>query len=269
MAIGSMYSRISGSRLSALFIRWLGVLDLHTHIRLRSILAFFETHIRSGATYRILEIGCGDGINAFELARLAERAGASLHYRGVDIDPQCIEKARQMSQALGLQDQIEFLQMDAGNIASLAAEPSDILILADVLEHVEAPEKLLADLRPTLGENSICLISVPTRLYERVFGAAFHRKVGHVRSGYRLEELNALFAEVGGKLIAHRYSTGLLSNLGCALYYRLPATRLAIALKAILLSPFRLLDLYNSPAVSCSLFAAYSFRMTPNCHKHS
>ncbi|MEN6338298.1 MAG: class I SAM-dependent methyltransferase [Phycisphaerales bacterium] len=258
MPIGSMYSRISGSRLSALIIRHLGVLDLHTHLRLRPLLAFAANQIHPGKTYRVLEIGCGDGVNGLELARLAGQRGAILHYRGIDIDPQCIERARRIAQTLGLEDHIQFSRMEAGDVASFAAEPSDILILADVLEHVDDPERLLRDLRPALAEDSLCLVSVPTPNYERVFDSSFHRKVGHVRSGYRLEELNSLFAGVGGRLIAHSYSTGLLGSLGCAVYYRLPATRGAVAAKSLLLSPFRLLDLYNSPSVSCSLFAAYS-----------
>jgi 2-polyprenyl-3-methyl-5-hydroxy-6-metoxy-1,4-benzoquinol methylase len=260
MPIGSAYSHISGSRLSALGIRCLGALDLHTHLRLRPILRFFRDHVQSGSSYRVLEIGCGDGINAFELAKLARRQGVSLSYCGADIDPDGLEKAKRLARELRLENNLEFVQVNADDIASLSTEPWDIVILADILEHIEAPQALLKNVRPMLGNKGICLASVPTPNYERIFGASFHQKVGHVRSGYRLEELNALFAEIGGRMICHRYNTGLISNLGCAIYYRTPATRRATALKALLLSPFRMLDFYNGPAVSCSLFAAYCFK---------
>jgi hypothetical protein len=138
------------------------------------------------------------------------------------------------------------------------------VILADILEHVEDPAALLKDLRPMLRDRTVCLVSVPTHSYRRIFGASFHKKVGHVRSGYDLQGLNALFATIDGRMIDHRYSTGLVSNLGCALYYRLPGNRWATAAKALALSPFRYLDLYNSPTVSCSLFAAYSFERGPD-----
>ncbi|UCD49529.1 MAG: class I SAM-dependent methyltransferase [Phycisphaerales bacterium] len=257
MPIGSAYSRISGNRLSALVIRCLGTLDLHTHLRLKPILGFFRDHVQAGSSCRVLEVGCGDGVNAFELARLARREGVTLSYLGLDIDPEGLEKARRLAQVLELDRDLQFLRSDASHIASLGAEAWDMVILADVLEHIEAPEALLRDIRPALRTGGLCLVSVPTPNYERVFGSAFHQKIGHVRSGYRIEELNALFAEIGGRVICHSYSTGLISRLGCAVYYRTPATRRVTALKAILLSPFRVLDFYNGPRVSCSLFAAY------------
>lgn len=259
MPIGSMYSCVSRSKVSGLVIRCLGVLDLHTHIRLRPILGFFREHIQPGSSCRVLDIGCGDGINAFEFAKRAKGKGVLFDYCGIDVDPKGLQKAKQMAKTLGLEDHLEFLSVNAQEIASLSVEPSDFVVLADVLEHVETPQTLLKNVRPMLSDNGVCLVSVPTHNYERIFGASFHRHVGHIRSGYRLEELNALFATIGGRLICHSYSTGFVSNLGCAVYYRLPATRHVTALKALLLSPFRLLDIYNSPTVSCSLFAAYSF----------
>jgi len=259
MPIGNSYSRTSSNRLSALTIRCLGVLDLHTHIRLKPLLSFFRSHAQAGSSCRVLEIGCGDGAIAFELAKLARRKGVALRYRGVDIAPEHLQKAKQLAQELDLEDCLEFLQTTAEDIGSLPAEPPDLVILADILEHVRDPEMLLKDLRPMLHDSSVCLVSVPTCNYERVFGTSFHKKVGHLRSGYDLEELNALFAAIGGRVTCHRYSTGLVSNLGCALYYRIPGNRYVTALKALALSPFRFLDFYNSPAVSCSLFAAYSF----------
>jgi len=257
MPIGSAYWRISGSKLSALLIRCLGTLDLHTHLRLRPILDFFRNYADAGSSCRVLEIGCGDGVNAFELARLARRQGVTLSYCGLDIDPTGLEKARQLAQVLELDRDLQFLRSDANGVRSLGAEPWDIVILADVLEHLEAPEVLLRDIGPVLRAGAFCLVSVPTPHYERVFGTAFHRKLGHVKSGYRLEELDALLAQIGGDRVCHRYTTGFLSRLGCAVYYRTPTTRILTALKAVLLSPFRLLDFCNGPGVSCSLFAAY------------
>lgn len=259
MPIGDSYSHISTNRLSALIIRRLGALDLHTHIRLKPLLDFFESHVQTGSRCRVLEIGCGDGINAFELAKLARRKGVALHYRGIDMALQHLQKARRLAQELDLEACLEFLHTTAEEIGSLPTEPADMVILADILEHIEAPEALLRGLKPLLGDHALCLVSVPTPNYERVFGASFHKRVGHVRSGYHLEELNTLFAAIGGREIGHRHSTGWVSSIGCALYYRMPETRYAIALKALALSPFRFLDFYNSPAVSCSLFAAYAF----------
>ncbi len=259
MPIGDVYAHVSSNRLSRWGLRCLGAFDLHTHIRLKPMLDFFANHIRAGSRCRVLEVGCGDGVNAFEFAKLAQQRRVTLRYCGIDITAARLERARQLARQLHLETCTEFLQIDAARIDALPAEPVDLLVLADVIEHIEDPEGLLRSLRPKLAEQAICLVSVPTPLYERVFGAAFHRKVGHVRSGYDLKELNALFATIGGRLTAHRYSTGLPSNLGCALYYRMPANRWAIMLKTLGLLPFRYLDLYNSPSVSCSLFAAYSF----------
>lgn len=265
MPIGSAYSHISRNKLSALVVRSLGALDLHTHLRLRPVFSFLRDYVKAGARYRVLEIGCGDGVIAFELAKLARHAKASFSYRGVDVDSKGLERARQLAHGLRLDDTLEFLEADAADVTPLQQGPWDIVILADILEHLETPENLLRSIRPLLGKGGICLVSVPTPRYERVFGGSFHRKVGHVRSGYRLDELNALFAKIGGHTICHKYSTGLLSSLGCAVFYRTPATPRLTAAKAILLSPWRLLDFGNGPRVSCSLFAAYRFEPRADC----
>lgn len=259
MPIGDSYSHMSRGKVSALIIRYLGTPDLHTHLRLKPILTFFRKEIHARSSWRVLEVGCGDGVSGFELLKLAQRQKVPLRYTGIDINAELLQKARTLAGKLDVDDAMDFLCVEAENVRSLATEPPDVIVLGDIIEHLKAPDALLRDLRPLLPDHGVCLVSVPTHNYEKVFGAAFHQKVGHVRSGYHLEELNALFATIGGRPIGHRYNTGLIGNLGCAIYYRLPGNRYATALKALALSPFRLLDFYNGPRVSCSLFAAYAF----------
>jgi 2-polyprenyl-3-methyl-5-hydroxy-6-metoxy-1,4-benzoquinol methylase len=260
MPIGSMYSRISRNWLSALILRHMGAFDLHTHIRLKPILSFFRDRALSRPHWQILEVGCGDGINAFELLRLAQRKQVSFHYHGTDIDSQALARARDLARELDVEGSLSFSQVSAKDIATLSMQSPDIVILADVLEHMADPEAFLKELKPMLHDDSVCLISVPTHNYKRFFGRSFHRTVGHVTDGYHIRELNALLATIGGRLICHSYSTGLLSNLGCGVYYRIPKNRYVTPVKALLLSPFRVLDFYNGPRVSCSLFGAYGFQ---------
>jgi len=173
-----------------------------------------------------------------------------------------VNKASALTKKLGLEGHIKFFRTDANEYPCNYTNyfDIDIVLLIDILEHIENPADMLEKLRPKLKKKSLCLVSVPTYNYERFFGKVFHKKAGHVRQGYILQELNNLFEKIGGRMIYYKYNTGLISNLGCAIYYRsISDNKYLTALKSLALYPFRFLDFYNNDRVSSSLFAAYSF----------
>lgn len=231
------------------FIRRFGTLDLHTHLRLRPLLRIFDSLPRAPLT--AVEVGCGSGINLIELARRRPLQGV-----GFDTDLRAIREARRLAAAMQLPG-LRFERSRRDGRAVLP--PADLVLLMDVLEHVADPAGLLRYCADALNPGGALLISVPTPAFPRVFGRAQHAALGHRVDGYALAQLQAL-VPAGFTLESHRYSTGALAALACAVFYRLqaraPGSRALLALR-LPLHLARMVDRFNGPHVSCSLFAVF------------
>lgn len=151
---------------------------------------------------RVLDIGCSDG----SFAAAARALGH--HVVGVDL-----------TKHDGVMDRVdEFVEADLGDgLPDEFGDGFDIVVLADVLEHVAEPERLLADAVGRLRPGGVALISVPNfaHWYPRVRVAAgrfdYDRRGildrGHVRFFTR-RSLERLLARTGLRIV-HRGVTGL------------------------------------------------------------
>jgi 2-polyprenyl-3-methyl-5-hydroxy-6-metoxy-1,4-benzoquinol methylase len=100
---------------------------------------------------RLLDIGCGEGFN------LAAAAKAGLNGSGVDFTLDGIRAFHpELQDAVRVGDAYEILDQ-----LIQAGEKFDICILQHVLEHVLAPEQLMAHLGRILSENGVLIITVP------------------------------------------------------------------------------------------------------------
>jgi 2-polyprenyl-3-methyl-5-hydroxy-6-metoxy-1,4-benzoquinol methylase len=111
-----------------------------SHARIAQMLA----HRKPG---RVLDLGCASG----ELAAVLRKQGH--HVTGVDV-----------TEVEGVRDQVdEFVlrDLDQGLGDALLGQRFDIVLAADVLEHVRAPEVLLADARHVLAPGGAVLACVP------------------------------------------------------------------------------------------------------------
>ncbi|MFZ6004963.1 MAG: methyltransferase domain-containing protein [Actinomycetota bacterium] len=97
---------------------------------------------------RILDLGCADGFVASGLRQLGHRV------TGVD-----------MVARPGVKDRLdEFVEADLDHGLPLAladGKPFDLVVAADVLEHVRDPESLLRELHDVLAPDGRVLVSVP------------------------------------------------------------------------------------------------------------
>ncbi len=97
---------------------------------------------------RVLDLGCADGFVAEHLRVQGH------HVTGVDV------LARS-----GVKERVDVFveaDLDSGLPPSVAeAEPFDVVLAADVLEHVRDPEALLRDVRDVLATDGRVLVSVP------------------------------------------------------------------------------------------------------------
>jgi 2-polyprenyl-3-methyl-5-hydroxy-6-metoxy-1,4-benzoquinol methylase len=99
---------------------------------------------------RILDVGCGNGSHlALPLAR------RGFEVTGIDIDARSIEHAKQLAKDL---PNAAFI---CGDVARLKAGHFEVVILAEVLEHMTKPRVLLADSAEHLAEGGVMIVTVP------------------------------------------------------------------------------------------------------------
>jgi tRNA (mo5U34)-methyltransferase len=79
-----------------------------------------------------LDIGCNAGYYSFELARRNARV------TGIDVDPHYLRQARWAAKALGLEDAVEFRQMQVYDLAS-EAQNFDLVLFMGVFYHLRYP----------------------------------------------------------------------------------------------------------------------------------
>lgn len=160
------------------------------------------------ASIRVLDVGCGNG--SMLALPLAQRG---FQVTGIDIDERSIEHAKQLAKE---HPNATFV---CGDVAELKTGKFDVVILAEVLEHMTEPHTLLADSAKHLNESGIVIITVPngygefeidSRLFHllrlqrivdalaknnrEIVAATDNHESGHVQSFTR-RRLRRLFAE--------------------------------------------------------------------------
>lgn len=105
---------------------------------------------RDASSVRVLDVGCGNGS---QLALpLAQRG---FQVTGIDVDARSIEHAKQLAKDL---PRASFV---CGDVAELKAGDFEVVILAEVLEHMMEPRALLAESAKHLSEDGIVIVTVP------------------------------------------------------------------------------------------------------------
>jgi SAM-dependent methyltransferase len=100
---------------------------------------------------RILDVGCGSG---YAVTRFLGSADDEV--LGIDLHPPNIEYANAHFRRTGL----GFECRDAASLVH-SRETFDVIVLADVLEHLDKPADLLAECRRLLAADGLLLVSIP------------------------------------------------------------------------------------------------------------
>jgi len=146
--------------------------------RLRFVCSAVESAFpgKAPSELRILDIGCG---SAAQLGLPLARRG----YRLTGIDTHGPSIARALELANG-QSNVSFI---CGDVESLDAQPFDVVILSEVLEHVGEPEHLLEVSLLKLSSNGLVIITVPNGYGEFEWDSWAFRMLGLERLVERLK----------------------------------------------------------------------------------
>jgi 2-polyprenyl-3-methyl-5-hydroxy-6-metoxy-1,4-benzoquinol methylase len=124
-----------------------------------------ETCPRGG---RVLDFGCGTGV-LFE-ASLSRAA----HVTGVDL---VLTAANLWVERRGLTDRVTLVH--AADVAAIPDQSVDLIVAAEVLEHIDDPTETLAFFRRVLKPGGSLLVSLPTENRAYRFGRRLAGFSGH------------------------------------------------------------------------------------------
>ena len=118
---------------------------------------------------RVLDVGCGNGS---QLALPLARGAAGIYLTGIDTDARSIEHTKQLAAESA---NVEFI---CGRVEDLScSQPFDVVILSEVLEHMERPEGLLAASARLMERNGIMIVTVPNGYGEFEIDSWMFRKL--------------------------------------------------------------------------------------------
>jgi SAM-dependent methyltransferase len=191
------------SRFERMYANLLGAPANGLRIRLRRVLPVTEGSYRT-----ILDAGCGSGVFSFELAKQHPEAQVT----GVELEPDLVDRANQIARRAGLAN----CRFQQGDVTKLDFSGEfDLVVSVDNFEHVEDDVAAMRTLLRALRPGGRLVAHVPG--YERrwlLFGRRVNFDVpGHVRPGYRADDLVGKLRAAGFQVASHQYTYGPVETL--------------------------------------------------------
>ena len=169
---------------------------LHPKHRLIGYHEFFTGNI--GLNDRVLDIGCGNGSLAKDVAKHAKSV------TGVEIDSRLVEKAMRQNSASNLEYRVADATRDLSN------EKFDIIIMSNVLEHIDDRVNFLKSIRP-LADKFLFRVPMIDRewvtLYKRELELDWRLDTTHFTE-YTFAQFKSEFEQAGFKIESHSVQFG-------------------------------------------------------------
>lgn len=193
----------SRSRFERLYANILGAPANGLRIRLRRVLP-----ATAGSYQTILDAGCGTGVFSFELAKQHPEAQVV----GVELEPVLVARANEIARRA----QLTNCSFREGDVTKLDFEDEfDLVVSVDNFEHVEEDVEAMRTLLRALRPGGRLVAHVPG--YERrwiFFGRRVNFDVpGHVRPGYKAEQLVDKLQGAGFEVLSHQYTYGAIETV--------------------------------------------------------
>lgn len=208
--------------------RLLGELHLPGRLRAQQIIKEMRALGLWGRPHlSVLDAGCGKGGLSFYLA---ERF-PGWRVTALDADEKVLARMGAAQRALRLPN----LSIVKGDLLALGMpEQFDLVICADVLEHIERDDLAIKNLATALRPDGVLIVtapSVPQRRHlptvawrDRRLGLDGHDG-GHVRSGYEPQEMQALLESRGLRFERCRWTFGRFGTLMFDLFFTIGDNR--------------------------------------------
>lgn len=242
MAFGEEQFLVRSEIIAKLYGKLVGITDFHSHFRWAAIKEL--VNFRAEST---LEVGAGTGLMTFEVAKRLKNGiilALELDNHSVEIGNEIILK--------GNFKNVQFVQQDL-RVLKLE-EKFDQVLAIDVLEHIDDDLGALREINAVLKPKGLLVVSVPTPLYPKYFGKEYADRIGHMRDGYFVEELDKKLHASGFRTLRYKYYTRFWASLFCSLFYK---TNAYSAIKLILFPMLKymalFLDKFSTEAHSSSL----------------
>ena len=113
-------------------------------------------HFPPGASFRVLDLGCGPAFSTIALAR----ARPDARLAGLDLAPRMLHEARRRLAAAGLQRRVRLLLADAARLP-FRDESLDVVTGHSFLYLVDRPNAVLAEARRTLRPGGRLVLMEP------------------------------------------------------------------------------------------------------------
>jgi SAM-dependent methyltransferase len=171
--------------------------------------------------HRSLEAGCGEGLLASAVQRVARARGLDIAYTGTDLSAAGIELARSVVDGA-------FVEGDAVDVvAALAAGSQDLIWAKNLLHHLEDPARFLREAMRVVGPDGRVVIVEP-RMWCPVHwvNLMWFRQERFLFRGYRRNA--AAFAAAGARILSTTEFGWLPYELALATRFRTPRRLLSV-----------------------------------------
>jgi SAM-dependent methyltransferase len=146
----------------------------------RSSNAFYLGWLRRHAVgKRVLDFGCGNGMNTLDVARIAD------HVTGIDISPDSVRVATENAAAAGLSTKATFTVMDGENL-SFAPGSFGVVSVAGVLHHMDL-DSALKQIHKVLTHDGKAIFL--EALANNPIIDAYRRRTPHLRTAWETEHI--------------------------------------------------------------------------------
>ena len=128
-------------------------------------------HFNASKKIKVLDFGCGDGINILGIKNILDSMNIEYSIKGVDFNNERLGKVKKRF------SDVEVGQIDI--VKDVLEEKYDLIIFNHVLEHIEEDDKALKNLYKILDNNGLILLGVPNEgcLIAQIRNNILHRKI--------------------------------------------------------------------------------------------
>lgn len=194
-------------KLKKLFIGIFGIPEIGFQIRSLYFQDILYSHKFSKTPQKILDAGSGIGTYTFYLSKMFPQAQVV----GGEIDKKKLRAAHDLKKKVASQN-VTFISLDVTK--KQKTSQYDLIVIIDVLEHIENYEKVLKNLYKLLRKNGYLYIHVPQPNQKRIFKALkFWHHEDHAHEGIEKRKLRKKLQNLGFELVIAKETFGFFGKL--------------------------------------------------------